>query len=130
MPVLYNRIRPQDFNIDDFAMMWADVVVLATMAGAFLGAGLMAFWIAGGQPKLQGRREARLSEVIRAWRKGRLTRNSQFQPLLIAFAFAGFAILGGTIVFVLFAPGVVQFIVAAILAWMAFQVIRQKRRKG
>lgn len=126
--VLYSRDRPQDFNIDDFAMLWADVVVFATVAGTFLGAGLSAYWVASGRPKTAGRTEARLPEVVRAWREGRLTRHSEFQPLLIAFAFAGFPILGGTIVFVLFAPGVVQVIVAAILAWIAFQVIRQKRR--
>ena len=130
VPVLYNPIRPQDFNIDDFAMLWADVVVLATVAGTLMGAGLSAFWISGGQPKRQGRSEARLSEVTRAWREGRLTRNSEFQPLLIAFAFAGFPVLGGTLLFVLFAPRVVQLIVAAILAWTAFQVVRRKRRNS
>lgn len=130
VPVLYFRSAPQEFNIDDFAMLWADAVVLGTIGVSFLGAGLTAFWTAGGNPRRKGRTEASLPELIRAWREGRLTRNSEFQPLLIAFAFVGFPLAGGTILFVLFAPGVVQIAVATILVWIAFSVARGRRGNG
>ena len=127
VPVLFARVRPRDFNIDEFAMLWADVVVLFIIGGSLLGAGSSAFWIAGGRSQRKARTEANLAEVARAWREGRLTRDSEFQGLLVGFALAGFPLLGATLLFVLFAPWPVQLIVGAILAYIAIQVIRDRR---
>jgi NhaP-type Na+/H+ or K+/H+ antiporter len=127
--LLYARDDPRLVNIDDFAMLWADVVVVFIVAAVLLASGGTAFWIAGGRPAgRRGRFEASLPEMQRAWRESRLTRDSEFQPVLIGFALAGFPVLGAAIAFVLFAPGVVQVIVVAILAWIALRVIRDKRR--
>ncbi len=129
VPLLYARANPREVNIDDFAMLWADVVVLLIVAAVLLVAGGTAYWIAGGHGgRRAGRTQASLTEMARAWREGRLTRDSEFQPLLVAFAFVVPALLGGIIAFALFAPGVVRAIVAAILAWVAIRVVRDKRR--
>jgi hypothetical protein len=125
--VLYLRERPREFQVDTFEMLWANTVVLLTIAGVFLGAGATAFYIAGGKSTRRGRSAATLPEVARAWSEGRLTRDSEYQGLLIAFAFAGFPIAGGILVFILFAPGIVQVIIGGMLLWIAIQVFRQRR---
>ncbi len=130
VPVLYSGAHPSDFDIADFAMLWADVIVLFTIAGAMLATGCTAYWLAGGPKHPAGRTQAKLTEVVRAWREGRLRRNSEFQPLLVALAFVGFPLLGGVVIFVLFAPAVVQGIVLVILAVTAFQAIRRGRRNA
>ena len=126
--VVFSRADPRKFNIDDFAMLWADVVVLLVAGASLFAAGSAAFWIAGGKSARKVRTEAKLGEIARAWREGRLTRDSEFQGLLVAFALAGFPVLGGAILFALFADVVVQVIVGAILAFIAFQVLRARRR--
>ena len=127
--ILFSREDPREFTIDDFAMLWADVVVLFVAGASLLAAGSAAFWIAGGKSARKVRNEAKLAELSRAWREGRLTRDSEFQGLLIAFALAGFPLLGGAILFALFADWVVQAIVGSILAFIAFQVLRARRRR-
>jgi hypothetical protein len=128
VPILFSRTKFSDFTFDHFTMLWGDAVMFAVVAGGFLGAGVSAFWIAGGRRRSEARSEATLPEIVRAWRQGRLTRDSEFQGLLVAFAFAGFFLLTGTILFVLFAPWLVQAIVAGILVVIAFKAVRARRK--
>lgn len=129
--LLHERANPRRVTFDHFAMLWADIVVQFIVAAVLLGSGGTAFWVAGGRRTGRpGRFEATLPEMRRAWREGRLTRDSEYQPLLIACAFVGFPLLGGLLAFLLFAPGVVQVSVGAILLGIAIQVIRDKRRRS
>jgi hypothetical protein len=126
--VWYSDVNPEIFRIDHFALMWGGLVILLALGGSFLGAGLTAFWIAGGRSPRGVKMEARLPEMARAWREGRLTRDSPYQALLVAFAFVGFPLLGAAIAFVLLAPGVLLVLVGGALAVIAFLAVRRRRR--
>ena len=127
--VWYSSTSPEHFRVDHFALMWGGVVVGLAIAFGLLGAGATAFWIAGGKSPRGVKMEAKLPEMARAWREGRLTRNSEYQALLIAFAFVGFPLLALAVSFLLLAPLVLQLIVGGALAWIAFRAIRARRRR-
>ena len=103
VPVLYARDDPQHFNIDDFTMLWADTVTLFTISGALLASGGGAFWVARGR---------------------------KVRAEVVAVAFVVPVLLGGAILLLVLANGVVLAIVGAILAWIAIGVIRKKRARS
>jgi hypothetical protein len=125
--IWYSDMNPEWFRIDHFALMWGGLVILLAIGGSFFASGLAAFWIAGGRSPRGVKMEARLPEIARAWREGRLARNSPYQALLIAFAFVVFPLLGAAIAFLLLAPLVLQIIVGGALAWIAFLAVRRRR---
>lgn len=130
VPVLFSRDKPSVFTIETFGMLWVSTVVPLVIGACLLGAGAAAFWIAGGRPPGgRVRYESNLREMARAWREGRLTRDSAFQPLLIAFTFVGFGLGGAVLLFLLFVNPVVQAIVGALLALVMFRAIMANRRK-
>ena len=125
--VWYSDTNPEWFRIDHFALLWGSVVILLAIGGSMFASGLAAFYIAGGRSPRGVKMEARLPEIARAWREGRLTRNSPYQALLIAFALVVFPLLGAAIAFLLLAPLVLQIIVGGALAWIAFLAVRRRR---
>ena len=125
--VWYSDVNPEWFRIDNFALLWGGVVFLFALGGSFFASGVAAFWIAGGRSPRGVKMEARLPEIARAWREGRLTRNSPYQALLIAFAFVAFPLLGAAIAFLLLAPLVLQVIVGLLLTAIIVGAIRKRR---
>ena len=119
--------EPQLFMIDHFAMLWGDSVMLLAMGLSLLLSGATGFWIAGGRSERRVRNEAKLGEMAAAWRAGRLTRNSEYQGLLVAFAYVGFPLLAVAVLFVLIGHPVTQVLVGAFLVWIVFSVIRRAR---
>jgi len=128
--VRYSRERPEWFRIDQFALSWGDVVIELAAGLGLVAAGLSAFWIAGGSSPRGVKMEARLPEIARAWREGRLTRDSPYQALLVAFAFVFFPLLAAVIAFLLLAPPVLQLLLGIALAAIAFGVARKRRSVG
>ena len=126
VPVLYHPDDPSRAAINSFALLWFNFGLLSVLGVCFLGAGLCNLWITA-SPARGFRNEVTLRELREAFRQGKLTRGSEYQGLLVAFSFVGFAFFGVAIMVLLFASSTIKFIVAVLMLYMLVQVVRGRR---
>lgn len=129
VPVLYEPDDPAHAAIDAFDLLWGGIGVLGILGGCFLGVGVVNLWITA-VPARRIRREATLRELATAYRAGRLTRGSEYQGLLVAFTFVGFALFGCSLAVVLFASTAAKWVVGLVVLYALAQIglSRFKRR--
>ncbi len=127
VPVLYHPDDPGKAAIKSFSLLWFNFGLLSTLGVCFLGAGSCNLWITS-SPAKGIRNEVTLRELKEAFRQGKLTRGSEYQGLLVAFSFVGFAFLGVAMMVLLFASSTVKFILTALMLYMLVQVVRGRRK--
>ena len=130
VPVLFNPGEPGKAAIDSFALLWFDCALLIVLGGFFLGTGLCNLWVTA-VPARGIRNEATLRELKEALLSGKLTRQSPYQGLMVAFTFAGFAFLGVAIMVVFFSSITAKIVIGALVAYGMIQAaigIRQHRK--
>jgi hypothetical protein len=127
VPVLYHPDDPGKAAVNSFSSLWFNFGFLCVLGLCLLGAGACNLWITA-SPARGFRNEASLRELRGAFRSGELTRGSEYQGLLVALSFVGFALLGVTIMILLFASTTVKFILAALVLYTLIQAARGRRR--
>ena len=127
VPVLYHPDDPGRAAINSFSLLWFNFGFLSVLGVCFLGAGLTNLWITA-SPAEGFRNEVSLRELREAFRQGKLTRGSQYQGLLVAFSFVGFACFGVAAMVLLFASPTVKFIAAALTLYLLVQAARGRRK--
>jgi hypothetical protein len=130
VPVLFDPGEPSKAAIDSFALLWFDCALLNVLGGFFLATGLCNLWITA-VPARGIRNEATLRELKEALLSGKLTRQSRYQGLMVAFTFAGFAFLGAAIMVVFFSSTTARAVIGALAAYGMVQAtmgIRQHRK--
>ncbi|MCA1636506.1 MAG: DUF3592 domain-containing protein [Acidobacteria bacterium] len=129
VPVLYHPGDPGKAAINSFSLLWFNSGFLGVLGACLLGAGACNLWITA-SPARGFRNEVSLQELKEAFRGGRLTRDSEYQGLLVALSFVGFALLGVTIMTLLFASATVKFILATLVLYTLIQAARGRRRRS
>ena len=127
--ILYHPDDPGKAAINSFSLIWFNSGFLGVLGACLLGAGACNLWITA-LPAKGFRNEVSLRELKEAFRGGGLTRDSEYQGLLVALSFVGFALLGVTIMSLLFASATVKFILAALMLYTLIQAARGRRRRG
>jgi hypothetical protein len=128
VPILYEPDHPRLAAINVFSMLWFDVALLGAFGGYFLAVGLCNLWITA-KKALRIRTSVSLRELRDALRSGKLTRGSEYQGLLIAFTFVGFAMLDVAILIMFFSSTTTKVILGAMLLY-AFVRILWGRKSG
>lgn len=129
VPVLYHAGDPAKAAINSFALLWYNFGMLSVLGACLLGAGACNLWITA-RPAAGLRTEVSLRELREAFRSGELTRDSEYQGLLVALTFVGFAFSGATILVMLFASATLKFILAALTLYTLVQIVRGRRGGG
>ena len=129
VPVLYHPEDPGKAAVNSFSLLWFNFGLLSVLGVCFLGAGSCNLWITA-LPAKGFRKEVSLRELKEAFRSGKLTRDSEYQGLLVAFSFVGFALLCVTIMILLFASATVKFILVILLLYTLIQAARGRRRRS
>ena len=127
--VLYHPDDPGKAAINSFPLLWFNFGLLSVLGVCLLGAGACNLWITA-SPARGFRNEVSLRELKEAFRGGRLTRDSEYQGLLVASSFVGFALLGVTIMTLIFASATVKFILATLVLYTLIQAARGRRGRG
>ena len=132
VPVLYTADIPRRAAIDEFALLWSTFGLLTILGGCLLGTGACNLWITAAPARAKIRTAVSVRELKEAFRAGRLTRDSEYQGLLVAFSFVGFAVLGLSVAVVVFASATMKMIITALLLYTLVQIVRgrQSRRRG
>jgi hypothetical protein len=130
VPVLYHPDDPGGAAINSFSLLWFDFGLLSVLGACFLGAGSCNLWITA-SPAKRFRSGASVRELREAFRRGKLTRGSEYQGLLVALTFGGFAILGAALIVLVFASATAKLILAALVLYTLVQAVRARwRRRG
>lgn len=128
VPILYEPDHPRLAAINVFSMLWFNVALLAAFGGYFLAVGLCNLWITAKKaPRI--RTEVSLRELKSALRSGRLTRGSEYQGLLIAFTFVGFALLDAAIMLMFFSSTTTKVILGALLLFAVVRMLWGRKRQ-
>jgi len=129
VPILYAPDNPQQAVINTFGFLWGSTGVLLIVGGSLLGIGGCNLWITAVPARKKIRTIATLPELFAAYRAGRLTRDSEYQGLLVAFTIVGFGLLAISTSLLLFAPLVLKLLIATLLTIIAFQIARSSRTR-
>ncbi|HEY7160295.1 MAG TPA: DUF3592 domain-containing protein, partial [Acidobacteriota bacterium] len=117
VPVLYHSDRAE---INTISLLWFNFGLLTVLGFCLAGCGAMNLWITELPPQQGIATSANLRDLKEAYRNGRLTRNSEYQGLLVAFSFFGFAVLGFVIMIFVFAGTFIKILVAILAIYMFF----------
>lgn len=128
VPILYEPNHPRLAAINVFHMLWFNVALLGAFGGYFLAVGLCNLWITAKKaPRI--RTAVSLRELRDALRGGKLTRGSEYQGLLIAFTFVGFALLDVAIMIMFFSSTTTKVILGALLLYAVVRILWGRRRQ-
>ena len=130
VPVLYIPGKPELAEINTISLLWFKFGLLTVLGFCFAGAGACNLWITELSPPQGIRTEANLRELKQAYRSGRLTRNSEYQGLLVAFTFVGFALLGAAVMILIFAGTFTKVIVTGLVLYVVIRIILARRKKS
>jgi hypothetical protein len=103
--------------------------LLTVLGFCFAACGATNLWITE-LPSQQGlTSSANLRDLKEAYRSGRLTRNSEYQGLLVAFSFIGFGLLGAAVMIFVFAGTFIKILVAILAIYMLMQIMFGRRKR-
>jgi Protein of unknown function (DUF3592) len=130
VPVLY-LANPERAEINTISLLWFNFGLLSVLGFCFAACGAANLWITELPPQQGLTSSANLRELKEAYRSGRLTRNSEYQGLLVALSFVGFALLALVIMIFVFAGIFVKILVVILAIYMFFRIsfARRKRKK-
>lgn len=129
VPILYAMDSPRRAAIDGFTVLWSSFGLLAIAGGCLASCGACNLWITATPARAKMRTAVTLQELHKAFRAGRLTRASEYQGLLVAFTFVGFALGGTALAIVVFASSTLKLLLAIFALYMAFQMVRAGRAR-
>lgn len=127
VPVVYDPDDPARVGIDTFSHRWSRVGLPAVLGTGFLVEGLLLFWISAVRVR-DPRTELTGPEIWRAFKEGRLRRDSEFQPVLLGLSFVGVASAVATTLVVLFAGTGLKILLAALFLYAVFLAWRGIRK--
>jgi hypothetical protein len=127
VPILYTGDIPRQAAINDFSVLWSSFGLLGILGGCLLGSGACNVWITAVPARTRIRTMVTVRELKEAFRAGRLTRGSEYQGLLVAFSFVGFALVGVILAVVVFASSTLKVIIAVLVLYVVAQIVRGRR---
>jgi Protein of unknown function (DUF3592) len=126
VPVLYRNERAE---INTISLLWFNFGLLTVLGFCFATCGATNLWITELPPQKGLTSSANLRDLKEAYRSGRLTRNSEYQGLLVAFSFVGFALLGVTVMIFVFAGTFIKILVGILAFYMFLRIIFARGKK-
>jgi hypothetical protein len=127
--ILYTGDIPHRVAINDFSVLWSSFGLLGILGGCLLGSGVCNLWITAIPARTKIRTAVTVRELKEAFRAGRLTRGSEYQGLLVALSFVGFALVGVILAVIVFAPSTLKVIIAVIVLYVVAQIVRGRRTR-
>ena len=110
-------------------MLWFKFGLLSVLGFCFAACGATNLWITELPPQQGLTSSANLSDLKEAYRNGRLTRNSEYQGLLVGFSFFGFALLAFAIMIFVFAGTFVKVLIGVLALYMFIRIKLDQRKK-
>jgi hypothetical protein len=125
--ILYDPANRKHIAINTFSMLWFNVALLGVLGGYLLAVGLCNLWITA-RPVPHIRTEVKLRELGAALRDGKLKRDSEYQGLLVAFSFVGFAFLAVAVLAMFFST-TTKIILGSLLLYAFGRVLWGRKKK-
>jgi hypothetical protein len=128
VPVLYLS-NPERAEINTISLLWFNFGLLTVLGFCFAACGATNLWITELPPQQGLTSSANLWDLKEAYRNGRLTRNSEYQGLLVGFSFFGFAVLAFVIMIFVFAGTFVKILIGILALYMFIRIKLDQRKK-
>jgi hypothetical protein len=128
VPVVYAPGDPTRVAIDTFNHRWSRVGLPGTLGAGFLLQGLLPLWLTAARPRSRATSAAG-RDLWRAFREGRLRRDAEYQPLLIALSFLGVAFTVVAVLVALFSGTNVKILFAMLFLCCVFMAWRGSRKR-
>jgi hypothetical protein len=128
VPVLYIP-NPERAEINTVSLLWFNFGLLTVLGFCLAGCGATNLWITELPPQQGLTTSANLRDLKEAYRSGKLTRNSEYQGLLVAFSFVGFALLALAVMIFVFAGTFIKILVAILGIYMFLRILFARRQK-
>jgi len=128
VPVLYLS-NPERAEINTISLLWFNFGLLTVLGFCFAACGATNLWITELPPQQGLTSSANLRDLKEAYRSGRLTRNSEYQGLLVGFSFVVFALLGVAVMIFVFAGTFPKILVAILAIYMFLRIMFARRKK-
>jgi membrane protein implicated in regulation of membrane protease activity len=126
VPVLYRSDRAE---INTISLLWFNFGLLTVLGFCFAACGATNLWITELPPQQGLTTSANLRDLKEAYRSGRLTRKSEYQGLLVAFSFVGFALFAVAVMILVFAGTFVKILVGILAIYMFMRIMFSRRKK-
>lgn len=128
VPVLY-RTDPERAEINTISLLWFNFGLLSVLGFCLAACGATNLWITELPPQQRLTSSANLRDLKEAYRSGRLTRNSEYQGLLVGFSFFGFALFGLAVMIFVFAGTFVKVLIGILGSYMFIRIMLDRRKK-
>ncbi len=128
VPVLY-RADPERAEINTISLLWFNFGLLTVLGFCFAACGATNLWITELPPQQGLTSSASLRDLKEAYRSGRLTRNSEYQGLLVGFSFFGFGLLAFVVMIFVFAGTFIKILVAILAIYMLLRIVFGRRKR-
>ncbi|MCI0618385.1 hypothetical protein L0244_35860, partial [bacterium] len=115
--------------INTISLLWFNFGLLTVLGFCFAACGATNLWITELPPQQGLTSAANLRDLKEAYRSGRLTRNSEYQGLLVGFSFFGFALLAFVIMIFVFAGTFIKILVAILAIYMLLRIVFGRRKR-
>lgn len=129
VPVLYLADHPERAEINTISLLWFQFGLLTVLGFCLAGCGACNLWITELPPQQGMRSEANLRDLKEAYRSGKLTRNSEYQGLLVGFSFVGFALFGLAVMIIVFAGTFTKVLISTLLLIMFIRIMWDRRKR-
>jgi uncharacterized protein DUF3592 len=128
VPILYLS-NPERAEINTISLLWFNFGLLTVLGFCFAACGATNLWITELPPEQGLTTSANLRDLKEAYRTGKLTRNSEYQGLLVAFSFVGFALVALSIMIFVFGGTFIKILVAILAIYMFIRILFSRRKK-
>lgn len=128
VPVLYLS-NPERAEINTISLLWFNFGLLTVLGFCFAACGATNVWITELPPQQGLTTTASLRDLKEAYRSGRLTRNSEYQGLLVAFSFVGFALLALMVMIFVFTGTFIKILVGILAIYMFMRIVFSRKKK-
>ncbi len=128
VPILY-RADPERAEINTISLLWFNFGLLSVLGFCLAACGATNLWITELPPQQGLTSSANLRDLKEAYRNGRLTRNSEYQGLLVGFSFFGFALLAAAIMIFVFAGAFTKILIGILAIYMLMRIVFDRRKR-
>jgi hypothetical protein len=128
VPVLY-LADPERAEINTISLLWFNFGLLSVLGFCLAACGATNLWITELPPQQGLTSSVNLRDLKEAYRSGRLTRNSEYQGLLVGFSFFGFAFLAFVVMIFVFAGTFVKVLIGILSLYMFIRIMFDRRKR-
>lgn len=128
VPLLY-RTDSEHAEINTISLLWFKFGLLSVLGFCLAACGATNLWITELTPQQGLTSSANLRDLKEAYRSGRLTRNSEYQGLLVGFSFFGFALLAFVVMIFVFAGTFVKVLIGILSLYMFIRIMLDRRKR-